>query len=89
MATRKQRSIDELIQFYKDKARELEKKKKIKSERLKNLKLKRSDEGMTELIDQFDKVTEMYRLNGADLIKQLSRIKRTGLLITESKQPTV
>jgi len=80
MTTRKRRTAEEQIAAYKAKIKELEQAEKDKS---KKIKVTKDSEGMQELFALMDKVAKTHKLKMPAFIREVARIRRTGLKIED------
>jgi len=78
MATRKRLTAAERIEAYKAKIKDIEKAEKEKSKG-KGVALTKNSEGLDTLFTEMDKVAKQYKLTIPQLVKEIVRIRRTGL----------
>lgn len=81
MAVRK--TIEETIVEMKAKLKELEAKSKLKA-KSGSKDLTKDSEGVDAVLTALDEVSKTHKIKMPELIKQISRIKRTGLTITNA-----
>jgi hypothetical protein len=82
MAT-KRKTLEELIKDTKIKLKELEAKKKLKA-KSGSKDLSKDSEGVPALVEALDTVAKAHKMTVPEVIKQIARIKRTGLVITNA-----
>ena len=80
--TRKRRSIDEIIAEQEAKLKAL-KAAKRNAAKGKKVKVTKDSEGMQDLFAQMDKVAKLHKLTMPQLVREVARIRRTGLNIEE------
>jgi len=80
MATRKRLTAEERIAAYKEKIKEIELAEKAKG---KSAKVTKSSEGMQDLFALMDTVAKLHKLTMPQLVREVARIRRTGLKIEE------
>ena len=77
------KTADERIAEYQEKIKALKASKKNKSAN-KTDSITKGSEGIQSLLDLIDSVAKIHKLKTPDIIKVISRLKRTGLTITNS-----
>ena len=83
MATaRKRLTAEERIAAYEKKIKEIKQAEKEKS-KSKGAALTRNSEGLDTLFAEMDKVAKKYKLTIPQLVKEIIRIRRTGLKIAD------
>lgn len=86
MATRKRRTIEEIIAETEAKLKVLKQKKATKKQKVKAVKLTKETPGMTELVNQITAVADANGAKSADVIMAASKMLRTGLVIKHRSQ---
>ena len=81
--TKVRKTVDEKIAEYEQKIKALKASKKSKSENKIN-SITKDSEGMQSLLEMISSVAKIHDLKVADVIKLVSKIKKTGLKITNS-----
>lgn len=82
MAT-KRKTLEEMIEDTKARLKELEAKSKLIAKGV-SKDLTKDSEGIAALADALDAVAKAHKITVPEVIKQISRIKRTGLTITNA-----
>ena len=82
MAT-KRKTLEEMIEDTKARLKELEAKSKLKA-KAGDKDLTKESEGVAAVLTALDEVAKTHKIKMPELIKQISRIKRTGLTITNA-----
>lgn len=81
MAKGKRRTEDELVAYYKKKIEEVEQRKRDRLNKKKEIT--RETEGVKEALKALEHVVETNKVSMGELIKFLSKTKRTGLRIQD------
>ena len=82
MAT-KRKTLEEMIEDTKARLKELEAKSKLKA-KSGSKDLTKDSEGIAALAAALDEVAKIHKIKIPEVIKQISRIKRSGLTITNA-----
>jgi hypothetical protein len=82
MAT-KRKTLEEMIADTKARLKELETKSKLKG-KAGSKDLTKDSEGIAELAAAIEVVSKAHKIKTPEVIKQIARIKRTGLTITNT-----
>ena len=82
MAT-KRKTLEEMIEDTKARLKELEAKSKLKA-KSGSKDLTKDSEGIAELVAAIEVVSKAHKIKTPEVIKQISRIKRSGLTITNA-----
>jgi len=82
MAT-KRKTLEEMIEDTKARLKELETKSKLKA-KSGSKDLTKDSEGIAALAAALDAVAKIHKIKIPEVIKQISRIKRSGLTITNA-----
>ena len=82
MAT-KRKTLDEMIEDTKARLKELEAKSKLKA-KSSSKDLTKDSEGIAALAAALDAVAKVHKIKIPEVIKQIARIKRSGLTITNA-----
>jgi len=86
MATRKRRTIEEIIAETEARLKALKEKKATNKQKVKAVKLTKETAGMTELVNQIAKIADANNAKSADVIMAASKMLRTGLVIKHRSQ---
>jgi hypothetical protein len=82
MAT-KRKTLEEMIEDTKARLKDLEAKSKLKA-KSGSKDLTKDSEGIAALAAALDEVAKIHKIKIPEVIKQISRIKRSGLVITNA-----
>jgi hypothetical protein len=86
VATRKRRTIEEMIAETEARLKLLKEKKSTKKQKVKAVKLTKETAGMTELVNQITAIADANGAKSADVIMAASKMLRTGLVIKHRSQ---